>query len=659
MITTETSHLSTVISIILNSYFSSLTTTCILWNKDFDFSWPSEVNFNVQLYINPWTLNETFSRDIYNFTEQDEQYHRDGIFYDDWIKKYVAAIANTKCEGYVVFQNDIPRFAQTYRKASVYSIWRSYEPKFLFIYTKENQKEDYFQDLLFKNAVNILAIEAEYKNATHFNIKRNKFVGSVFGSPHELLKISKFDALTRTFEPNVDLYSLQKLQNLQQREIIVGVFDYRPLMVVDYHQRLPETYDHAADNPRHLVHANGTEMRIVHGFCELYNCSVQVDTSEKVEWGQFYQNYTANGLLGMIVDGKTEMALGGMFTWHISYRTIDQSTFIGRSGVTCLVPKPTRISTWALPISPFTYTLWLGVMFCLFWETMALFSAKYFEERVVTQADNPSLWSSFEFGFTTTLKLFISQSSRREVISQTIRVILFACYMIDIIVTSIYAGGLSSILTLPTLEEAADSVERLYSHNLSWTATSYDWITLIADDDLGIIDPKIHQIVTNYRISTREEMRKKAKTENLGFAVERMAFGHFGNSHFLTPEARNHLKLMVDDIYYVFTVAMVPRMWPHLPKYNDFILAWHSSGMSKYWEWKMVADYMNANEQNQVMKSMYNKKDAGPIKLDMKNFAGLIVPWLVGMIMSMVVFAVEWFHYWWNKKRGNRVLPQP
>lgn len=77
----------------------------------------------------------------------------------------------------------------------------------------------------------------------------------------------------------MDLFSKNKLQNLQGREIIVGAFDYRPFMVVDF-QRSPDYYDHAADNPRHRAHVDGTEMHIVHTFCEIYNCSVHVDTSE-------------------------------------------------------------------------------------------------------------------------------------------------------------------------------------------------------------------------------------------------------------------------------------------------------------------------------------------------------------------------------------------
>lgn len=83
----------------MHSYFSDLTTTCVLRHKEYDLLWTSAaVNSNVYLQINPWTLNESFSRDIHNFDDQDKQYTDDGIYYDDWVKKYVAAIAQANCE---------------------------------------------------------------------------------------------------------------------------------------------------------------------------------------------------------------------------------------------------------------------------------------------------------------------------------------------------------------------------------------------------------------------------------------------------------------------------------------------------------------------------------------------------------------------------------
>lgn len=146
-------------------------------------------------------------------------------------------------------------------------------------------------------------------------------------------------------------------------------------------------------------------------------------------------------------------------------------------------------------------------------------------------------------------------------------------------------------------------------------------------------------------------MRSKAKTHNMGFVIERLTFGHFGGGgDFITKEALKRLKLMIDEIFSQYTVAMVPRLWPHLKKYNELILMWHSSGLSKYWEWKMTAKYLNINEQLQLDLSKQNTYDIGPKKLNLKNFAGLLTLWIVGMFLSLLVFVGELLCFKWRKR---------
>lgn len=51
----------------------------------------------------------------------------------------------------MAFQDDIPRFAEAFEKASVYSIWRSMGNKFLFAYSKDLKRNGYFESLVFKS----------------------------------------------------------------------------------------------------------------------------------------------------------------------------------------------------------------------------------------------------------------------------------------------------------------------------------------------------------------------------------------------------------------------------------------------------------------------------------------------------------------------------
>lgn len=118
----------------------------------------------------------------------------------------------------------------------------------------------------------------------------------------------------------------------------------------------------------------------------------------------------------------------------------------------CFYSKPLfssrRLASWILPLEPFQFTLWLAVVVYLFVEVASLALAYRFESHFISMmADS---WpESLKFGVVTTLKLFVSQSGSKKVISQTVRVLLFTCFLNDLIITSIYGGGLASILTVP------------------------------------------------------------------------------------------------------------------------------------------------------------------------------------------------------------------
>lgn len=109
--------------------------------------------------------------------------------------------------------------------------------------------------------------------------------------------------------------------------------------------------------------------------------------------------------------------------------------------------KCRRLASWLLPLEPFQFTLWLAVVIYLTIEIISLCCTHKFESYLNLK---PLSWKhSFKFAYVTALKLFLSQSGNTYVNSFTIRVLLFTCFMNDIIITSIYGGGLASILTIP------------------------------------------------------------------------------------------------------------------------------------------------------------------------------------------------------------------
>jgi len=134
---------------------------------------------------------------------------------------------------------------------------------------------------------------------------------------------------------------------------------------------------------------------------------------------------------------------------------------------------------------------------CLVLECLALACTRQCERATATAtgASSPSSTSwrqSLRFGCVSSLKLFVNQSTSYVATSYALRTVLLASYMIDIILTTVYGGGLAAILTLPKLEEAADSRQRLYEHKLIWSATSHAWINMF---DAGTVDVSVRFIL--------------------------------------------------------------------------------------------------------------------------------------------------------------------
>ncbi|XP_034106527.1 uncharacterized protein LOC117569468 [Drosophila albomicans] len=631
---------STVLSFLAQQYLMDSHATCILWHPSFDISLETNSPLAV-IHLEPqkWFNSEH----IADYERKRAELEKNRVEYNEWILQLTLAIEQSHCENFIAFQEHIPQFAHSFYNASIYAIWRSTRNRFIFVYSDELlptavDASNYFDGYIFHDQPNILLVNAPLLNSTIFEIKSNQFVGPrYFGKepmPVSFDTLQIYDAqLDKVlWDGGIDLTN--KLRNLQGREIVLGIFNYKPFMVVDYDKQ-PKVYNRAQHGAE--VHIDGTEVRLLLIFCELHNCTVQADTTEPSEWGDIYENYTGTGLMGMVLDRTTDYGIGGLYVWYEAYLRMDISQFLGRSGVTCLVPAPHPIINWALPLRPFQATLWICVIACLMLECISLTCTRQCERSSVR-----SWQQSLRFGFVSTLKLFVNQSTSYVATSYSLRTVLLASYMIDIILTTVYGGGLAAILTLPKLEEAADSRQRLYEHKLTWTATSHAWISIF---DVDTADPILLRLMERFRVYDADNIAIKSRTEQMGFVVERMQFGHLANAEIIPDDSLSRLKLMVDDIYFIYTVAYVPRLWAHLDAHSQFTLAWHSSGFDKYWEWKIAADYMSANRQNRMAASQIPKLDIGPVELGIDNFIGLILLWCFGMTCSLLAFVAEiWCH---------------
>nr|XP_044248777.1 uncharacterized protein LOC108054865 [Drosophila takahashii] len=630
---------SLVLSAIIGAYLNE-STLCIFWNDKFEFQLLHSSEYTSYVGINIPTLRNNQGQDVVDVGLKKKVLQEKNLLFDDLLIKIIISIEVTHCESFLVFDKDIDLFIDAFNKASVYSIWRSLRNKFIFAHVA-NELQERWENLFFEDQPNILFVIRDHSSGSSFDLKTNKYVGPKSEKPAQLKMLDTYSTTEQRFQLGKSLFP-DKLKDLQGREVVLAGFDYRPYTVIKHNTNSnARDIGVSEDSDLRNVYIDGTETRVVLNFCEKFNCTIEIDTSDANDWGNVYPNMSGDGALGMVINHKADICIGAMYSWSEDYSYLDLSMYLVRSGITCLVPAPMRLASWYLPLEPFQESLWAAILLCLCMETIGLILAyKSEQELYVPPSYRDGWWKCTKFGLSTTFKLLISQSGNSKANSLTVRALLFVCFLNDLIITSIYGGGLASILTVPSMDEAADTVQRLRLHRLQWAANSEAWVSAIRGSD----EPLVRDLLNNFHIYNDDRLLRLAQEQmvRIGFTVERLPFGHFAIGNYLVPQAIDQLVIMKDDLYFQYTVAFVPRLWPLLDQFNTLIYNWHSSGFDKYWEYRVVADNLDLKIQQQVEETMSGKKgDIGPDMLGMSNFAGFLLVWILGSTLATLSFFFE------------------
>ncbi|XP_055382447.1 ionotropic receptor 21a-like [Condylostylus longicornis] len=460
------------------------------------------------------------------------------------------------------------------------------------------------------------------------------FIGPTISDSKKIIHLNTYFILNRTFQYNINLYP-DKLYNLMGKIIKLGTFDYRPFIVATKNNSA-NVLEIINATERQPLFLDGTEARFLLYFCGRHNCTVEVYIEESKDWGTAYWNMSGVGLLGALNKGKCEIAIDALYLWHREYLHFDISMPLSRSGVTNIVPVPLQKIPFFLPLQPFSWQLWIALLFCLIIEFLSLFLSYSHQSN---ERSNQIKKESFIYGFSVTLRIFLSQGFNETHTDLISRTILFSCLIINLVIDAVYEGGLASILTLPIFQDPTDTIERLAQHNMIWTGTAENWIFSMEKSE----DPLIRKVIQLYEIDSMENLKKRSLNENIGFVIERLPFGHYSIPEYISREAAQRYHVMKEDLYYEYCVAFVPKLWPYLENFDKLILALHASGLLEYWEWDNTRKYLD-NYIQDVLRENKSLDDGSIRTLNIQNLIGIILIWIVGILFSFFIFIFEIFY---------------
>lgn len=79
-------------------------------------------------------------------------------------------------------------------------------------------------------------------------------------------------------------------------------------------------------------------------------------------------------------------------------------------------------------------------------------------------------------------------------------------------------------------------------------------------------------------------MEERTRSRDYCFCLERLLYGHFAIEDYIKLDDLDYLRIMRDDVYYGYTVAMSYKTWTMNNVFHMFIMHVFESGIQRYWE---------------------------------------------------------------------------
>ncbi|XP_035776017.1 uncharacterized protein LOC118458019 [Anopheles albimanus] len=467
-------------------------------------------------------------------------------------------------------------------------------------------------------------------------------------TPDELTRLDSYDIRSNWRSPNygVDLFP-NKRANLRQRYIRLSVFNYQPYTVWREAETPQEANSYLEHRP--TIHIDGTESQLFIEFCASRNCRLEMSLDDVGEWGQIYDNRTGDGILGAVVERRSDIGVGALYSWHHEFGYLSLSKPISRTGVTCIVPKPLPLSSWMTPILPFSPFLWFAVIatfvIATFFDVLVSFGAQKINGKQST--GHVDVCESVMV----IMAIFILQTvllriNKTPIVSQML--LIGSLLLVGLMIGNAYSGGLASVMTVPRFEKSIDTVQDLADRNLRWASTHDAWIFSIQ----LATQPTIVKLLQNFGTYPKDVLHEHAKRRDMGYSIERLPYGHYAIGEYITDSVIGNFEIMLEDIYWEACVAMATKTWPLMNELDELTLLVFQSGIQQYWESKVVSKYADNKVQHAISISRHFD-NPGPIALQPSHLIGAFFLLGFGLACGMICFLVELLWHQWSISRSG------
>ncbi|XP_030764855.1 glutamate receptor 3-like [Sitophilus oryzae] len=471
-------------------------------------------------------------------------------------------------------------------------------------------------------------ISVKQKN-TNFKIKTHKYTGCC--NNNEIVFLDQWFSKNSSFLYGVNLFP-NKLTDQKGRSVRAAVFTYEPYTIVD-----------SNNSYRYM----GSEMVTLLVFSQYLNMTLIPVINENDYWGEIWDNWTGNGLLGNLVEDKADIGAAALYTWESAYKFLDLSKPTVRTGITCIVPAPKLAAGWLMPLYAYTPETWLvvtaTVIVCI--ASTFVFGLLYLSEDNKHRRKNRSLTriKLFENVTTCVAKPFLMQNVTEKEIKKgkSSRYFMGLVFMTALVLSTTYDSGFATIMTVPRYENPINTVDEFVASGLSWGATQDAWIFSIQDAK----EKKYKTIVERFIATSEHELRKLSLTDNFAFSLERLPHDIFAIGSYIKEDVIQNYHLMSEDFYWEDCVVMLRKNSVLLPYLDAFVLRVFEAGLISYWQNEAATLYLDQTVQKAVKYYLHHQNRQNIVKLKMIHVEGAFGILCFGYLFASVIFVLEIIYY--------------
>uniref|UniRef100_A0A182M828 Ionotropic glutamate receptor C-terminal domain-containing protein n=1 Tax=Anopheles culicifacies TaxID=139723 RepID=A0A182M828_9DIPT len=221
---------------------------------------------------------------------------------------------NAGCEGFLVMEDALFPFLDNFRSAHEAAYFRANNKRIVAV-TRLGiaERERLLQHDSMEVTPNILLVTPNVSSGT-VDLYTTKLSPA---DPRGILtNLTLIDQILLTVDPTLLPEPLRKfpdkLSNMEGRRVRLATLPYPPCAVAN---EVPLGKGNARSTvpANNSLQADGTEILMILELCHRHNCTLEIELVANSEWGQVYPNGSSDGLIGSLIERRTDIAMAAIY----------------------------------------------------------------------------------------------------------------------------------------------------------------------------------------------------------------------------------------------------------------------------------------------------------------------------------------------------------